>query len=186
MVNPITAWHDEHVQFAKLLDLLETQVDIFHQAQDPNYELMTAIVHYLRAYSDCIHHPREDEAFKRIGQYDPRYTLVINRLLQEHRVIANAGESLFKYLTEAAEDVMIPRAELEAAAATYLVYYRNHLTTEERDILPAAARLLTAADWAQVALCAISPTTAAPAYAAREQFAELLARIEREADVSLA
>jgi hypothetical protein len=35
--------------------------------------------------------------------------------------------------------------------ATYLVYYRHHLATEERDIMPHAAALLTADDWSAVA-----------------------------------
>jgi len=41
--------------------------------------------------------------------------LMINRLLQEHRVISTAGEELLNRLNEAAEDVMTPRVALEAA-----------------------------------------------------------------------
>jgi hemerythrin-like domain-containing protein len=36
---------------------------------------------------------------------------------------------------------------VEAAAATYLVYYRHHLATEESKVLPRAAELLTREDW---------------------------------------
>jgi hypothetical protein len=46
---------------------------------------------------------------------------------------------------------VIGRAMLEAAAATYLVYYRHHLATEERHVIPRAVELLTPADWAAVA-----------------------------------
>jgi hemerythrin-like domain-containing protein len=40
---------------------------------------------------------------------------------------------------------------VEAAAGTYLVYYRHHLATEEAQILPLAAQVLTPDDWAAVA-----------------------------------
>jgi hemerythrin-like domain-containing protein len=43
---------------------------------------------------------------------------------------------------------MVSRAEIEVAAATYLVYYGNHIAAEEEDILPLAAKTLTEADWA--------------------------------------
>jgi hemerythrin-like domain-containing protein len=40
---------------------------------------------------------------------------------------------------------------VEAAAATYLTYYRHHIATEESEILPRAAWLLKPDDWAVVA-----------------------------------
>jgi hypothetical protein len=65
-------------------------------------------------------------------------------------VIATAGDEFFNRLNEVAGDVMTPRATVEAAAATYLVYYRHHIATEEREIMPRAAQLLTQRDWAAV------------------------------------
>jgi hypothetical protein len=40
---------------------------------------------------------------------------------------------------------------VEAAAATYLVYYRHHLAAEEQEVIPRAVQLLTRSDWAAVA-----------------------------------
>jgi len=80
--------------------------------------------------------------------------LVVNRLLQEHRVIATAGDELFNRLNEVVGDIMTPRATVEAAAATYLVYYRHHIAAEEREVMPRAAQLLTQEDWAAVAASA--------------------------------
>jgi hemerythrin-like domain-containing protein len=45
------------------------------------------------------------------------------------------------------DDIVIERARVEAAAATYLVYYRRHLALEDRDIVPRAEELLTLQDW---------------------------------------
>ena len=75
----------------------------------------------------------------------------VNRLLQEHRVIANAGDELLRLLNEVADEAIVARAEVEAAAATYLVYYRHHIATEENEVLPRAIELLTPEDWADVA-----------------------------------
>jgi hemerythrin-like domain-containing protein len=75
---------------------------------------------------------------------------MVDQLMQEHRVIAAAGTELLKYLEQVVEDVVVERAKVEAAAATYLVYYRRHLTLEDRDIVPRAEELLTPRDWEAV------------------------------------
>jgi hemerythrin-like domain-containing protein len=151
MVNPVTAWHSDHVRFTRLLDMLEKEVSLFHSGEQPNYELMRDIVLWLRHYADGVHHPREDAAFERLVQRDPGLRLPVNRLLQEHRIIAHAGESLLTRLDDAANGGFAPRADLEAAAATFLAYYRSHMATEESTVLPRAAELLQDADWAAVA-----------------------------------
>lgn len=151
MSDPIAAWHADHVRFTRLLDDLEAEVARFHEGGSPDYERMRDIVLWLRHYADGVHHPREDAAFERMARRDPSLALQVNRLRQEHRVIGNAGEALLERLESAANDGYAPRAELEAAAATFLVYYRNHLRSEETNILPRAAGLLGEADWAAVA-----------------------------------
>ena len=37
MVDPVAAWRDEHEYFARLLRLLQKQVDVFHAGREPNY-----------------------------------------------------------------------------------------------------------------------------------------------------
>jgi hemerythrin-like domain-containing protein len=58
---------------------------------------------------------------------------------------------LLKYVDDILEDRVIQRATVEAAAATYLVYYRHHLAVEESEVLPRASRTLKPDDWAAVA-----------------------------------
>jgi hemerythrin-like domain-containing protein len=151
MNDPVTMWHREHVRFTWLLDFLEQQIASFHAGEHPDYELMRDAVHYLQHYANRFHHPRADVAFAKIAERDPSARLTINRLLQEHRVIDVAGAALLKHLEDILEDTVVERSSVEAAAATYFVYYRHHLATEEAAVLPRAAKLLTPDDWAEVA-----------------------------------
>jgi hemerythrin-like domain-containing protein len=149
-MDPVKAWQDEHAYFRRLLAHLQKEVDVFHGGERPNYELMLDIVSYLREYSDQVHHPREDVAFARLARKAPELALTLERLKQEHRVIANAGEALKELLAEILEDAVVSRADLEMAAATYLVYYDAHIAREEAEVMPRVGRLLTAEDWAAV------------------------------------
>jgi len=148
--QPIERWHADHVYFRRLLDLLEKQVDIFHVGGQPDYGLMLDILYYLRRFSDAIHHPREDVVFACLAARNPAVALPVARLAQEHRVIAHAGKRLEDGLEQASAGSFIERADIEALAATYLVYYRSHIAGEERDMLPLAARVLAAEDWSAV------------------------------------
>lgn len=150
MTDPIRAWREEHAYFQKLLDALHVEVDVFYAGDSPNYQLMLDIITYLREYSDQYHHPREDEAFRRLARRAPDRQLPLARLIQEHQVIAHAGEKLRNLLEEAASDAMVSRTEIEVAAATYLVYYGNHIAKEEEEVLPRAAKELTEEDWKAV------------------------------------
>lgn len=147
MADPIAAWHAEHRYFARLLELLHKQVDVFHSGGKPNYELMLDIVSYLRDYTDHVHHPREDIAYTQLAKHRPDLSLVLERLKQEHRVIARAGDDLRRLLQSILGGAVLARTALEAAAATYLVYYGNHIAKEEEEFISSAAQSLTPEEW---------------------------------------
>ncbi|MDM0036798.1 hemerythrin domain-containing protein [Variovorax sp. J22P271] len=156
MTSQIAQWHDEHGNFSLLLSFLEDQVARFRDGESPDYHLMLEIASYLREFGDSFHHPREDAAFTILAAQDPRLRLAINRLHQDHRVLAAAGEELVARLNQVISQTYVRRASVEAAAALYLAYYRHHLAAEERQILPHARLLLTAQDWEVVARAAPS------------------------------
>jgi hemerythrin-like domain-containing protein len=183
--DPVAYWHAEHMHYARLLDILDKEVAAFHAGETPDYELMRDILRYLRYFPDRFHHPREDEAFARLIARDPVMKLPLNRLLQEHRVIAEAGDQLLWRLEQVAEDVVVSRAIVESMAATYLVYYRHHIATEEREVLPRATKLLTAQDWAAVA--AAAPEGRDPLFGedSAPRYRELRRRIAQEMDQAI-
>lgn len=136
MTGPLALWHAEHICFRRLLELLHRELDRFHRGARPNYELMLDIVSYLREYSDQHHHPREDVAFECLAKRCPDLKLDLARLAQEHRVIACAGQKLREHIESILNGSMLARAGVEAAAATYLVYYGHHLAKEDEAVLP--------------------------------------------------
>ena len=111
MADPIAYWQAEHIKLGRLFALLQKQIDVFHTGKRPNYELMLDIVSYLRDYADQFHHPREEVAFKPLAKHCPDLVLALDRLTQEHRVIAHAGEALRLLLQAIISGAIIPRTE---------------------------------------------------------------------------
>jgi hemerythrin-like domain-containing protein len=151
VIDLIALWHAEHADFSRLLDLLDEQVRMFNEGERPNYGVMLDILSYLREAPDRFHHPREDVMLAQLARRDPSMEMQVNRLLQEHRVIAVAGEELRARLEDVIAGNVMPRANLEASAAVFLTYYRHHLSTQEREVLPRAEKALTREDWVTIA-----------------------------------
>jgi hemerythrin-like domain-containing protein len=84
-------------------------------------------------------------------------------------------------LQEVEADAIMARAQVEVAAATYLVYYGNHIAKEEEDVLPLAAQILTPEDWKAVKEVQLPGNTAEGGVHTLERFRELRHRIEMEA-----
>jgi hemerythrin-like domain-containing protein len=146
-MDAVGFWRAEHAQFVRLLAIFERQLDRFRAGEAPDYGLMQDIVQYLRDYADCFHHPREDAAFARLAARDGSAREIVQRLAQEHRVLAEAGATLLERLRELGSDALMPRGTVEAAAATYLLSYRHHIDSEEREVMPLARQLLDEDDW---------------------------------------
>ena len=178
MGSPSEAWRAEHEYFERLLALLQAQFDVFHRGERPNYQLMLDIIGYLRPYGDACHHPREDVAFARLAARRPELKLPLLCLQQDHRVIARAGEKLEELLNEALADALLPRVEIEVAAATYLVYYGNHIAREDETVLGEAQTALTPEDWQAVRMAAATPAGPGFGELSRERYPELARHLD--------
>ncbi len=150
MPDTLALWHSEHVNFARLLNLLDDQVSLFHDGTDADYELMLDIMFYMTHYSDVLHHPKEDLIFARIKTRDATMAKTIDALAQQHTRLKAAGEALVRHLDDIINGSIEPRAAVEAAARDYVDTLRAHIRIEETEVLPVAGRLLTVQDWQAV------------------------------------
>jgi hemerythrin-like domain-containing protein len=157
LAEPLGTWHADHRKFARLLDVIEQQFNAYEAGKLPDYELMRSAVYYLRHYPDRFHHPREDVAFNRLMRRDPQLRLDIEWCIKEHVLIAAAGEKLFNCLNQIIAGDVIEHSALKVAAATYLAYYRHHISIEEHQIIPRAVEHLRPDDWAAVSAIPSEP-----------------------------
>jgi len=150
MSDTLALWHEDHVNFARLLHILEDELALFHEGGSPDYELMLDIMYYMTHYPDVVHHPKEDLVFARIKERDLSAAPAIDSLTRQHVFLKACGEQLVHDLDEIVNGSIIPRSPVGASARGYLANFREHMRVEERDILPLAARLLRPNDWSAI------------------------------------
>ena len=147
MQYTLLLWHADHVNFSRLLNLLEKQLQQLHDARRPDYGLMLDIMYYITHYSDALHHPKEDLVFARIKKRDASVGQTVDELTNQHARLRDMGEALVRALDDVVNGSIVSRERIESTARAYISAFRAHMGTEEADMLPLAARLLTDEDW---------------------------------------
>lgn len=149
MTLPVARWREEHQRFGRLLDLIERQLDRFHYGERPDYGLVLDGMRYMTRYVDACHHPREDLAFDKLAEKQPRSRRMVKELIDEHERIVRDGERLVMLLDEVLDDAFIAREQVEQPGRDYIRGFRAHMRREER-LFPWVASTLNARDWAEV------------------------------------
>ena len=181
MPDTLALWHADHVNFAKLLDLLEDQLELFHEGGSPEYELMLDIMYYMTHYSDVLHHPKEDLVFAKVKEREKSAGPKVDELTKQHLCLKEGGDELVHAIDDVVNGSISSREGVEACARSYVADLRSHMRTEETEILPLAARLLHESDWS--AINARIGHIEDPLFgtSAEKRYAALRQRIERQA-----
>ncbi len=142
---------DEHQSLAAILHAIRHMIkEIGAGRLQPDYKLLEAMVHYLDAYPEKRHHPKEDTyLFEPLRARTHEADAVLDKLEAEHA----QAEARIAVLEAAVKNYAAAGADRFEAFRTafddYATFYRNHMITEEREVLPLIHKHFTAEDWAK-------------------------------------
>lgn len=163
---------------AVLHGLLYLVRSIRFQLAEPDFVLLGAMVHYLVAFPERFHHPKEDRyLFQRLRIRNPAAGALLDRLQEEHRT----GADKIGLLVEALERYERGGDEAFAGFAEtlgeYAAFHWDHMRLEEAEILPLAEQFLTPEDWEEIDAAFMGHTDPLLGEAARGQYDALFRRI---------
>jgi len=151
MENEIFKLRKEHVNFKKLLNLLDAQLDILGKSGDPDYQLMTDILYYMTQYSDVVHHPIEEAIFALLVVRDPRMKNKVAELTKQHYTIGKSGSIFYEKLHNIIGKTEIRQLiEIEISGRLYTDTLRAHMDMEEQSLFVLAEQLLNDDDWKKI------------------------------------
>ena len=117
----------------------------------PDFAALRAMLFYVDEFPEKRHHRKESELlFPKLRARTPISRELMDRLDNDHawgeRKVHNVEHALlaFEMLGESR------RAAFETAMSQYVEFYLEHMSVEEREILPLAERVLTADDWREL------------------------------------
>ena len=143
---------DEHAALAAMLRSLVLMVERGpRDASDQFFDVLRAMLFYIDEFPEKLHHPKETELlFPKIARAAPQTRETIAQLDRDHHRGEGAVRELQHQLLAWELLGESRRAGFEAAARRYVAFYLEHMHLEEREILPAAEKCLTAQEWAEL------------------------------------
>ncbi|WP_201493655.1 hemerythrin domain-containing protein [Rubrivivax sp. A210] len=170
---------EEHQALAAMLrSLVLLLAQARRESRLPDFNVLRAMLFYVDEFPEALHHPKESELlFPRLRERCPELAPVMARLDDDHR----KGEREVRALQHALlafELLGEPRrAAFERAAEGYVAAYLEHMAIEEREILPAARRVLGADDCQALDTAFAANRDPLTGHAAEAEFAPLFQRI---------
>ena len=147
--NAIRIIHSEHRSIAAVLSGLgELARTVQDPAVRPNFAVLHAMIRYIDAFPERLHHPKEEEfLFAPIVRRAPIAGPLVATLSREHV----KGARLIQELRQALLRLEINRSrgapEFAKAIKAYAQFHWDHMRKEERELLPLAERFFTPDDW---------------------------------------
>jgi nucleotide-binding universal stress UspA family protein/hemerythrin-like domain-containing protein len=171
---PATIIRDEHRSLGAVIHGLEYLI----RTVTPQFPLLRAMVHYIKAFPETLHHPKEEAyLFRTLRLRTSDYNETLDELELQH----DAGHALVAALEGALDayeaDPVAGFAAFAEAAEQFAAAQWRHMNLETKVIMPAAQRHLTADDWTLIG--AAFAGNGDPRFAADndEEFRALFARI---------
>ncbi|HEY1472480.1 MAG TPA: hemerythrin domain-containing protein [Pseudolabrys sp.] len=150
MSNIIQILLEEHRNIDKLLLVLERELQVFDRSEEPDYEILQAVIEYFQDYPENCHHPKEDVVFEKLKLRDPAAAERVGDAEAEHKV-----ETMrLRRLVAAVEEILAGREFLRQTfhdvVQDFIDHQRKHMDKEERLLFPAAVESLQPEDWADI------------------------------------
>ena len=124
----------DHKNMALMLNLLERECNVIYDGNEPDYELLHDIMHYMTVYPDAVHHPKEDRIYAELKAVRPDLAGGFARITLDHRKIAELGVKLRDEIASICSGGVVRRNTVVADGLRYVNTLRGHMQWEELDL----------------------------------------------------
>jgi nucleotide-binding universal stress UspA family protein/hemerythrin-like domain-containing protein len=151
-IEALAILRDEHRSLAAVAHGLELLVrDARAQGRPPRFDLLRAIVHYIRAFPEALHHPKEDAwLFRKLRERTPDFNDTLDLLERQHAEGHGLVDELERSVDRYEADPAGGHARFADAVGRFVAAQESHMRLETRVVLPAAYRHLSESDWSEI------------------------------------
>lgn len=152
MKRALNTIKNEHRSMAVILNAMHHMVQRIRDGSGhPDFDALRAILYYLDAFTERLHHPKEDEfLFQPLRARTGEAAALIDDLEQEHArgaaAIRSLEQALLRYETGGEREFV----DFATAAEGFSDFYSQHMHKEETLVMPLAEKLFGDEDWRRI------------------------------------
>jgi len=176
---PLAVIRDEHRSLAAVIHGLEYLVRETRNGRGvPSFPLLRAMLHYIKAFPETLHHPKEDAyLFRKLRARTHEFDATLDELERQHVLghahVEELEQSIAGYETDPAGGF----ARFAAAVQAFATAQTEHMALEFKVIIPAARVHLTEGDWREIGAAFAGNSDPRFSVDNDEEFRQLFARI---------
>lgn len=137
----------DHKNLARLLEVLEHQLDDFHAGQEHDLDLLCELIKYMESYENQVHHPTEDLIFARLKALTNERQVALETLENQHHLLADMTRKFGDSLEAIMQGEVVSRHEVETQGRALLEMLHQHVGIEEREVFMLIEERFEPADW---------------------------------------
>ena len=166
---------EEHRKLWRVATTINIVADELDAGSPVTPAFFNAIFDYFDGFVDQAHHPKEDDfLFRLVRLRTDRGNATLEQLEATHQSGPDTMRALRNSLARASQGHC---GEFTQALRAYTQHLKDHIRTEERDLIPLAREVLTAEDWAEIDQAFLDNKDPLFGEQASEQYRELYHRI---------
>jgi nucleotide-binding universal stress UspA family protein/hemerythrin-like domain-containing protein len=151
-IQALAILRDEHRSLAAVSHGLDALArDAVATGNPPRFDLLRAIVHYIRAFPETQHHPKEDAyLFRKLRERTSEFNDTLAELERQHATGHELVDDLEQAISHYEADPAGGARQFADSVGRFVAGQEQHMRLETRVILPAAFKHLTAEDWNEI------------------------------------
>lgn len=141
---------EDHSNMWRLATTIDHVADDMADGAPVEVEFFSSALDYIEQFVDRSHHPKEDDfLFRLLRLRSSEAASILDTLQQEHLEGPHNILKLRDQLQQAGRGTLAPK-DLSAALKVYTTNLKNHIRTEEKQVMPLARKALSPDDWTEI------------------------------------
>jgi hemerythrin-like domain-containing protein len=175
ILRKLRAQHDE---LAKVLDVLEQEVETCRKHGRINRDILGGVLDYCRGYLTPCHHAKEDLIYRELRlAAEPAAINSIGDLVAEHEALVELTNELEAAVDNLLSDTRKRHEKFVRVAQAFLEQNRQHIRAEEDEFFHVAMECLSDENWAKIDREVIALEASQPTVSINERFASFAREI---------
>lgn len=141
MSDLISKIHQDHINMARILKLISSEIDALVAEEPRDLEVLDDAMRYMINYADKLHHPKEDIMFRRLQEAAPETRELVDEIFNEHQDITTKGSEFHELVLAVEYGDFVLRKDIIAKGKDYVQTLYSHMRKEEENLLRTAQKL---------------------------------------------
>ena len=150
MYDIVEQIRDDHISMARILSIMEQEINRIGEEGDFNCALVIDCMRYMVEYADVVHHPKEDAMMQCISQKSALLEALVGEIEMQHKSIRKSSTDFYDLVKGVESKEMVSKDTISELGLKYIQMQRAHMRLENEHLLSKVRALLLHEDYLKI------------------------------------